>query len=450
VKIQDLKHKSIAILWFWKEGKSSLKFLWEQGIENITILDQNEPSEEYKDIKCIFWDTYLDNLGEYDIIIKSPGISPFWEKLLPYRDKFISQTQIFFSNYTGKVIGITGTKGKSTCSTLLYSCLKEWWYDVKLVWNIGLPVLDEIDFYWDVHDYVVYELSSYMLQDFTPNLDIALLNNIYPCHLDWHYDSFNIYREAKVNILRNSRVSILHGDLLTDSEILWLNQSEKVSFDSKWLYSYNSGWFFIWNDIVYSGSLKLQWDHNRSNICGIIAMLDEIIQDYDILRSVLHSVLPNFSWLPNRIEDIWSYEGIRFINDAIATTPESTIAAIATFSDSLQTLFLWGEDSGFSFESIRSAILNSDIQNLVAFPDTSEKIFPEIELRDYEQAFELEIEGKILQVFKTRSMRAWVDFCYKTTLPWKIALLSCAAPSFSLWNDYLEKAEEFKKYVQEY
>lgn len=449
MKLHELKHKKIAILWFGKEGQSSLKFLLEQGITDITVLDKNDIQEEYIDINFITGDLYLDDLWEFDLIFKSPGISPFWEKLLPYREKFISQTQIFFDNYAGKVIWITGTKGKSTLSTLLYKCLTSSWYDAKLVWNIGSPVLDEIDFNGELHDYVIYELSSYMLQDFSPKLHIGLLNNIYRCHLDWHFDSFNIYREAKVNILRDSEVKILSWDLASDSEVLSIRE-DKVFFDSKWRYNFDEKSFFIDTESVYSGKVKLLWEHNRKNITWIIAVLDYILGDKEKINNILSQVLPLFWWLPNRIEDIGTYEGIRFINDAIATTPESTMAAIDTFWDELQTLFLWGEDSWFDFETIRETILSSNITNIIAFPDTSEKIFPEIEIRDYEQAFEIELEGKCIQYIKTKSMKAAVDFAYKTTLPGKIALLSCAAPSFSLWKSYVAKAEEFKNEVIQY
>ncbi len=454
MKISELKDKQIAILGMGKEGISTLRFLREQGIPDtrITLLDTNpitDDSLKSADIWEITGEKYLDTLWDFDVIFKSPWVSPFQESLIPYRDKFVSQSQIFFENYPWKVIGITGTKGKSTVSSLLYEILKEAGYDVKLVWNIGNPVLDEIDFAGEVHDFVVYELSSYMLQDFVPRLDIGFLNNIFPCHLDWHFDSFNIYREAKTNILKDAKLRVLHGDLSMYREVVGIKE-DKIFFDTQGRYNFDEKSFFIDGKSIYSWDTKLLWEHNRKNILWVIAILDTIIQDKQVLHDVLWKVLPTFHWLPNRIEDIWVYEKIRFINDAIATTPESTIAAIETFWDELQTLFLWGEDSGFDFSALRERILESNIQNIVAFPDTSEKIFPEITLRDYEQAFEIELAGKSIQFIKTRSMNSAVDFAYKTTLPGKTALLSCAAPSFSLWKNYQQKAEEFKKYIENY
>jgi len=457
MKIADLHSKKIAILWFWKEWQCTLKFLLKQGIENITVLDKNKvdisafekgSTAKQGGIDSITWETYLDTLSDFDIIIKSPWVSPFGEQLIPYREKFISQTQIFFSNYSGKVIGITGTKGKSTCSTLLYRLLVDLWYKAKLVGNIGSPVLEEIDLN-DSYDYIVYELSSYMLQDFCPHLTVWYLNNIYPCHLDWHYDSLSVYKEAKINILRNAEAKIINWDFSTESAIVHLKEN-KHFFDTKWSCSYkNDTFLYDWN-LLFSWTIALKGEHNKKNICWVITVLSQLWISHENISQSLYRVLPVFKWLPHRIEDIGSYEWIRFINDAIATTPQSTIAAINTFDGELQTLFLWGQDSGFDFKEIRKRILESSVQNIVAFPDTSCQVFPEIEMRDYEKSFEIEIEGKLICFIKTRDMKAWVDFAFKTTLPGKLALLSCAAPSFSLWKGYIYKAEEFVSAVREY
>lgn len=448
MKIADLHNKKIAILWFWKEWQSSLKFLISHGIQDITILDQNDIKDMQKHINYITGSNYLKSLWNYDIILKSPGVSPFQELLLPYREKFISQTQIFFSNYAWKVIWITGTKGKSTCSTLVYKLLLEFWYDVKLVWNIGTPVLEEIDLKHS-YDYIVYELSSYMLQDFSPKLDIGYLNNIYPCHLDWHYDSLAVYKEAKVNILRNSKIKIIHWDFSREWEVLAIKE-DKVFFDTRWRYSFEEDSFFVDGERIFKWDIALKWNHNKKNITWVISILFELWIWKDIIESCLYKILPSFEWLPHRIQDIGIYEGIRFIDDAIATTPQSTIAAIHTFDGDLQTLFLWWQNSGFDFSDLRSLILASSIQNIVAFPDTAELIFPEIEVRDNGKAFEIEIAGKLIQCIKTRDMKQGVDFAFKTTLPGKIALLSCAAPSFSIWKSYIQKAEEFISAVNEY
>ena len=149
------KTTKIAILGFWKEGKSTLSFLLRLWIseENITILDKNNSHIDNQCVNIISWDNYLDNLADYELIIKSPGISPYHDKIKPYRNKLTSQTEIFFNNYKGKTIWITGTKGKSTISTLIYKTLLGVDYNIKLVGNIWNPVLDEIDLLNDELNY---------------------------------------------------------------------------------------------------------------------------------------------------------------------------------------------------------------------------------------------------------------------------------------------------------
>jgi len=197
-KLKDTPlHTKIAILWFWKEGRSTLAFLLQKWFQNITVLDKNKIQDKQDNISYITGKDYLESLEVFSLIIKSPGISPYHEKIIPHKNKLSSQTQIFFEYYEWKVIGITGTKWKSTVSTLTYKILEALWHRVKLVGNIGSPVLDEIDVN-DSRDYIIYELSSYMLEDFTPKLYIGYINNIFPCHLDWHKEMVFLCRRLYI------------------------------------------------------------------------------------------------------------------------------------------------------------------------------------------------------------------------------------------------------------
>ena len=447
MQVSQLKNKKIALLGFWREGKSSLAFLKKHGCSDITVLDKNPLPE--LDVPSISGENYLERISDFEVILKTPGISPFEAKLFPERRKIISQTQIFFQNYEGRVIAVTGTKGKSTVSTLLYETLKTAGYNTRLVWNIWKPVLDEIDISSKkTYDFVVYEMSSYMLQDFIPQTYISIFNNIYTCHIDWHRNWEN-YKEAKCNILEDAQYSVINGDFQDDEDIqsIWGNQ---IFFNEWWKFSYADGWFYKdWEKFFEDINILLEGEHNRKNICGVLTAVDIIMQDDDRLKEVMQKVLSKFWWLPYRIQNIGNYKGITFINDAIATTPESTIEAIKTFSPDLKTLFLGGQDSGFQFEKIRQIILESSLENLVLFPDTGEKIFPESERIVYEKEEKLNIEGKSYNILRTRSMEKAVQFAYTYTPKASLCLLSCAAPSFSLWTSYTVKGDEFTKYVQE-
>ncbi len=474
MKIQELRSKRIAILWFWKEGRSTFIFLLKLWITDITILDKNnscfpvnyisageiplEKIDEFlncswiidhhlediqkKSIKIITGDNYIDSLWEFDVIFKTPGISPFDDHIEPYRDKLSSQTDLFFQNYSWKTIWVTATKGKSTISTILYKALTEAWLRVKLVGNIGTPVLDEIDIvnHSDSYDYIIYELSSYMLDTTQPNLDIAILGNIYTDHLDWHLNQEN-YRRAKLNLLENSHHKIINVNLSESSDII--KDKNTHFFGTSWDY-YAKDWdFFIWGTKVMDESdVKIKWTHNTINITSIIWVFHILELDIEHLTKVT----VRFGWLPHRLEDIWTYKWITFIDDAISTIPQSTIAALKTYRDSVSTLFLWGTDRGYNFKELAKYIHDNEIRNLVFFPPSGSRIKEEIHcyIDFFDGKDSLENKYNILE---TTSMKDAVAFAYKHSKSGSICLLSTASPSYSNWKNFEAKGDDFKAEV---
>ena len=159
---------------------------------------------------------YLEHLDQFDVIFKSAGV-PYSSELLRYQDKILTQMQFFFGNYQGKVIAITGSKGKSTITSLIFSLLKNAGYRVKLVGNIGNPVLEEIDFA-EESDFVVCELSSYMLERLEKKNYLSVLGNIFPEHMDWH-GGFEQYAKAKLNILKGSEFNIVLQKTVEEYEL---------------------------------------------------------------------------------------------------------------------------------------------------------------------------------------------------------------------------------------
>lgn len=463
MNLQELKnHTNIAILGFWKEGKSTLSFLLRLWISesDITILDKNPIIlDTNNSINIISWENYLDNLWEYNLIFKSPGISPYDKSIINYRDKLTSQTEVFFDNYKWKTIWITATKGKSTVSSLLFETLNNVDYKVKLVWNIGNPVFDEIDLLdSEEYNYVIYELSSYMLETCKPNCNIAVLWNIFTCHLDWHNNDFDTYKQAKLNILENSDNKIIsqefnqYGQNIDNINYFWL--------ESK--YSYSENYFTKWDkNLITSENLLLLWEHNKKNIACIISILDVITEKYNHwsewifskLINWLENTLKTFSGLAHRMENITTENNITFIDDWISTTPESTIEAIKTFWNKINTLYLWGWDYWFtqdSYDLLKNNIKKYNIKNIVLFPDTGLDIF---NISRNSIKYNTEINTQIwdfkINLFYTNSMKKAVEFSYKNTWKDNICLMSCAAPSYSLWTGYEQKWYEFKKYIRE-
>ena len=204
--IEFLKDKKIAILGFGMEGKSTYLFIRKYlSDKELTIIDKNNVMEYSKELlendrnlDIIYGDNYLNNLEIYDIIIKSPGISFKDIDTSLILDKIYSQLELLLMVNAKNVIGITGTKGKSTTSTLIYNVLKEQNKDVILAGNIGIPVLDEIENYKE-DTIIVVEMSSHQLEFVAHSPHIGIILNLYEDHLD-HAGSVSHYHNIKMHM----------------------------------------------------------------------------------------------------------------------------------------------------------------------------------------------------------------------------------------------------------
>lgn len=449
-------NKKIAILWYGREWKSSLEFFLKIGIspKNITILDGakkiewleenieylNKKFGIYPEFNLIFGKMYLDTLKTFDLIIKTPGISLYNPKIYPYRDKITSQTQLFFDYYQGKIIAVSGTKGKSTTATIIYEVIKSTQKNVKLIGNIGNPVLDYLDVQnleSQKDEYVVFEISSYMLEGLKKNNYISVLLNIYSDHIDRH-NGFENYKNAKLTLLQWSQYNIVRDEIIekydfTKEDIQELNIR---IFGHIGMYSYQKWQFYVdEKPVMDDGSLLLEWEHNRINISAVLGVCDTMHIPYTTLKETLAW----FKWLSHRMENIWIYGGITWIDDAISTTPESTIQAIKTYGKNIDTIFLWWTDRWYVFDELIKNIKIYDIKNVVVFPDSGKRIFQAIKKSD---AWEIKI-------FQTNDMQEAVKFAYKHTKIGKICLLSTASPSYVLRKNFEEKGNMFKKYIQQ-
>lgn len=459
---EEFHNKKIAILWYGREWKSSLQFLLMIGVptRNITILDAAKKIEwlaanfEYlsqtfgidPEFNLIFWDKYLDNLKTFDLIIKTPWISLYHEKIYPFRKKITSQVQIFFDHYQGKIIAVSGTKGKSTTSTLIYETIKRSGKNVKLIGNIGNPVLNYLDIEHpesQKDEYAVCEISSYMLEWLTKKNYISVLLNIYADHIDWH-NGFENYKNAKMNLLNGSMHNLLRDEILEKHDFTkeQIKEFNIHTFWHKGTYAYKDGEFLVKKDKTFSDEgILLQGEHNMMNISAVLG----VCAIMKIHPNILKDTLKAFNGLPHRMEYIGKYGGIIRIDDAISTTPESTIQAIKTFGKDIDTIFLWGTDRGYVFDDLIKTLRKYRIRNVVAFPDSGKRIADAIK----SQEIPIGKEVVWIRIFQTNDMKEAVKFAYKYTKNGKICLLSTASPSYTLWKNFEEKWNFFQQYAKE-
>ena len=346
------------------------------------------------------------------MIIKSPGIPihlPEIEKAFK-RGKITSQTEIFFENCPGKIVGVTGTKGKSTTTSMIYEILKAGKIKAHLVGNIGKPVLNLLSSA-KPKDVYVYELSSHQLYGLKKSPHITVLLNIYPEHLDY-YRNFKEYASAKANI---TLWQTKEGFLVYNSEDKTVKEIAKKSKAKK----------------IPIGGEYYELDKAAAEAVGEL---------FKIPSKIIEKTLKEFKYLPHRLELVGTFKGITFYNDALSTIPETAILAMKTLGKRVQTIFLGGFDRKIDFKNLAKKVLeNKNIKNVILFPTTGEKIWKEI----IKQA-----RGKAVpRHFFIDNMRDAVKLAYQYTQKGKICLLSCASTSFSIFRDYKEKGNLFKKQV---
>ncbi len=414
------KGKKILILGMGREGKSSYKFIKKFYPDvKITTSDQKNGKD------------YLENLHDFDLIIKSPGISWNIKEIKEAKEagiNFLSQTQIFLDLFRDRTIGITGTKGKSTTASLIYHIFKSSGKNVKLVGNIGKPVLDYTENV-DDRSIFVYEMSSHQLSDLTVSPHIAVFLNIYPEHLDY-YSSFKEYFEAKINIAKYQEaldVFIYNSDFKEISDFANTLRSRKCRFSS--------------SDELESFGIKLDQNplRGRHNLNNIIASI-LVAQNLGIENNIIKKGIESFKPLEDRLELVRKLDGVSFINDGLATIPQATIAALDSFVGEEITLILGGFDRGIDFDVLGKYLGKTDnIKNVILIGQAANKINKVL--------VENEFQGKIYNLGKV-SMEEIVDTAYKASKPDGIVLLSPSATSFDMFKDYKDRDDRFKKAVE--
>ena len=447
------KEKKILILGFGVEGRSTYRFLRRiLPAKKLWIADLNV---ELKDLDLVKNDNnlsfylgedYLGHFDDFDMIIKSPGISL---KQMPDVDfsKFTSHTELFFRFYRDQIIGVTGTKGKSTTASLICHIIYSLNQNCLLVGNIGMPPFDLID-QIDENTVIVYELSSHQLEQINISPKVAVLLNIFQEHLD-HYESFEKYQEAKFRITMFQKTDdyfIYHGD---DKLILnWIEKTgivrnfRPISLSS----TDNLGFCADEGNIILGGKkdivllekeeiTNLKGEHNLLNI---LAALNAVLVQMTILQvSKVLSALLTFKPLEHRLEFVGEFNGIEFYNDSIATIPEATIAAIKALKN-VDTLILGGFDRGIYYDDLIDFLESSEVNNLIMLGDAGQRMHDIYRSKKYQNK----------KLILPENFENAVDIAKQITGKNKICLLSPAAASYDMFRNFAERGTVYKNLVR--
>lgn len=426
MRIQDLAGKKICLLGYGREGKAMHRALntFAPGAK-ITIADSN-PNIKADDAELQLGPNYLQNLGRFDAIVRSPGV-PMLPQLQAIKPLLTDMTRIFFDTVYDsgvKIIGVTGSKGKSTTSNLIYHALKAANENTFLMGNIGLPMIDFLPQAKPGATFVI-ELSSYMLEFLQRSPHIAVITSFFAEHLNRHR-SLQDYWQAKRNIVSHQTAHdavIYNADYAECKKMADSSPGKKVPFTA--------------NDFPMPvNQTQLKGEHNRSNLAAAY----KVAQLCGVPDDVALKALQKTPGLPYRLNSIGTFSGIEWVEDSLATAPEATLFALKALGDDVGTLITGGMDrGGYDFAELGRFIAASSIQNVVLFPETGGQI---------KQAIEAAGPDPAKNYLETTNMKEAVEFAREHTKKGSICLLSNASPSYNMFKDHEEKAKQFIEAVK--
>ena len=384
-----------------------------------------------------------EKLAAFEVVIKSPGISPYKPEALAAAasgTQFIGGTSLWCSEHADaagrlrNTVCVTGTKGKSTTTSLLAHLLRAAGHRTALAGNIGLPLL-ELLHPQPAPEYWAVELSSYQTGEVARSgarPDVAIVLNIFPEHLDWH-GSEQRYIDDKLALVTGGqpRVAVLNAadphlrDLqLPHSQIVWFNQAE--------------GWHMV-GEVVHRGTqavfdtsnTPLPGRHNRGNLCAVLAALEALGLDAVALAAAVQSFRP----LPNRLQLLGERDGLRWVNDSISTTPHATLAALDCFAGQRIALLVGGHDRGLDWHDFAAHMGQDAPVEIVTMGSNGPRI--------HELLAPLAAAGRF-------GLHAAVDLPQAVQLARAalgqqggVVLLSPGAPSFGAYRDYVARGRHF-------
>ncbi len=449
--MQDFNDKKIAILGFGIEGESVANFMLSRDA-SVVIFDvrkkeqlNQEKIEEFEKRGVKFHFEYPDDFTPFDLVVRSPGISPLSaviEKAKKHGVEVSSSTKLFFDLCPAAIIGVTGTKGKGTTSTLIYEMLKKQGFDAYLGGNIGIPPLDFLSALKST-SHVVLELSSFQLQDLHKSPQIGVFLMVTSEHLDYHRD-IKEYVDAKRNLLKFQSASdfavisrdypaSLESDVYTDASVYYFSrelQVERGCFvkdDYIWLRTNGEP-----EKIMPAKDILLPGRHNFENACA--ATMAAYLAGVSMPNIV--SVLKEFKGLEHRLELVRIFNGVKYYDDSFSTTPETAVAAIEAF-DEPEILILGGSSKNSNFENLGKTIREAkNIKAIIGIGEEWERI--KAEIGPLPTAHIIEGATNMEQIVKAASALGEIG---------DVVLLSPACASFGMFKNYKHRGEQYKEMV---
>ena len=403
--------------------------------------------KEYK-FNYSFGKNYLSKLNNFDIIFRSPSCLPTTPELEKEADRgaiVTKEIEMLMKLCPAKIIGVTGSDGKTTTTSLINAILKKAGYNTYLGGNIGIPLLTKIK---DMkpEDVVVLELSSFQLMGMKISPHIGVITNITPNHLNIHKD-YEEYINAKKNIFKfqneNDLIVLNYDNEITrncakeaNSKVIYFSRKEKLDsgyiIDNKIVKKCEEG---IRKHIVDGKDVLLRGEHNYENIATAIAATSTLV-DTDIAVEAVK----DFKSVEHRLEFVRKIDGVKWYNDSVSSSPTRAIAGLNSFDEEI-VLIAGGYDKNLDYEPIAKPIMEN-VKTLILLGQTSGKIFEAVKN-------EMEKSNKKIDIYMCVSLEETVKVAKKYAKPNQIVLFSPASASFDMFKNFADKGEKFKKLVNE-
>ena len=439
----------IALIGFGLEAKSAYDYFKSIDQNNtFEIYDENLKSKiELPNGVKFFGDFHDFSKIQADLIVRTPAVNP---SRLPKNAKITSVTNLFFEKCPAPIIGVTGSKGKGTVSSFIAEILRAAGLKVHLVGNIGLPALNELSKI-QKDDAVIYELSSFQLWDAQKSPHIAVLNNLEVDHLDVH-DDFEDYVAAKMNITKNQTENdffIFNAEnpiVLKNVE----NLKNQLKAELQPFQDYNLAHIqenhFLWGDEVLfeTNILKIPGEHNQKNACAAMIATFDFLREKGFENEEIFDFwqegLSKFTGLPHRLKFVREFEGVRFYDDSIATTPGSAIAALNSF-EKPKILILGGSNKGADLSELIEKIAKmaeQELRKVILMGSESEKLAQKLISSGFERFINLGVKTNMQEVIKT---------AFENAKSGDVVILSPAHASFDMFKSYVDRGEQFVENV---
>ncbi len=431
----------VAILGYGGQGQCALEYWSNQGAE-VTVCDKNVDAVVPPHTTTRLGDHYLESLNQFDLLVRTPALHP--KDIIDANQdptilaKVTSVTNEFFRVCpTKNLVGITGTKGKGTTSSLLAKMLQASGKKVHLGGNIGIPPLELLKNNIAEDDWVVLELANFQTLDLEYSPPIAVCLMMVPEHLDWH-DDFQDYKNAKKPLFshQNERdIAIYFGDNEHSKEIAGSGRAKLIPYYSPPGAFVNLKGEVQIDEVVicHTNDVALLGKHNWQNICAAITAFWQVSQDANAIRSVVTS----FSGLEHRLELVRELDGVKYYNDSFGTTPETAIVAVQAF-DQPKVLIVGGSDKGAPFDELAKTIAGANIRGVITIGNTGPKIAELIRSNNPNANIIEGVEKIPEMVAKAQELSQSGD----------IVLLSTGCASFGLFQNYKDRGERFKSAVK--